>query len=78
MVVVDIFSKIAHFVHYTKIDKAFNITNLCFKEVIKLYGVQKTGVSDWDIKFFGSSLELSLETFEDQALILHIPSLANG
>jgi len=50
-VVVDHFSKMAHFIPYHKSDDVIYIADLFFKEIVCLHGTLSTIVSNCDAKF---------------------------
>jgi hypothetical protein len=73
-VVVDRFSNMAHFIPCQKTSDVTHVTNLFFKEVVRLHGLPRSIVSDKDTKFVGHfcrTLWKKLGTYFSSSLAYH-------
>ena len=52
-VVVNRYSKMAHFIACKRTEDTYHVATLFFHEIIRLYGIPKTITSDHDVKFVG-------------------------
>ncbi|CAA6674208.1 unnamed protein product [Spirodela intermedia] len=59
MVVVNRFSKMAHFVSYSQTSDASKVASFYFREIVHLHGLPKSIVSDRDVRLLETKLKFS-------------------
>jgi hypothetical protein len=67
MVVMDKFTKAAHFIPLKATHKAADVTDIFIKEVAQLHGIPKTIVSDRDPKFTSKFLERIVQRIQNES-----------
>lgn len=61
-----------HFIAYSKMDDAFHIASLFFKEVMRLHGIPRTKMSDLDTKFVSYFWKVLWKKFVTTCFILRL------